>query len=77
MNTDSIGDCLRCNLYLLLFLNVSDKASVAGLNQETMSDDFLQIDDLVDLVDGKFGDLSENPRELEQPSEVPDESGIV
>lgn len=55
----------------------SDKASVAGLNQETKTDDFLKNDDLEDLTVEKSDDLSENARELEQPFEVLDESGIV
>lgn len=55
----------------------SDKASVAGLNQETKTDDFLKNVDLEDLTVEKSDDLSENARELEQPFEVLDESGIV
>lgn len=60
------------------FLMYSDKAYVAGLNQETISDDLpMKNDDLEDLLDKKSDDLSENGRELEQPFKVLDESDIV
>ncbi|KAF7147189.1 hypothetical protein RHSIM_Rhsim03G0220700 [Rhododendron simsii] len=56
------------------FGRVSD---IQGLNQETKTDDFLKNVDLEDLTVEKSDDLSENARELEQPFEVLDESGIV
>ncbi|KAI8565222.1 hypothetical protein RHMOL_Rhmol03G0243100 [Rhododendron molle] len=52
-------------------------SNIQGLNQETKTDDFLKNDDLEDLMVEKSDDLSENARELEQPFEVLDESGIV
>ncbi|XP_058206378.1 uncharacterized protein LOC131319937 isoform X2 [Rhododendron vialii] len=56
------------------FGRVSD---IQGLNQETKTDDFSKNGDLEDLMVEKSDDLSENARELEQPFEVLDESGIV